>query len=146
MPYKRDGAVKICYLLVRSPLLNVARACLTCHRYPETEIVARAQAIQDRTQSLLKLGEQAHLDLIGEIETAQKQGVSDERLQAARDLHRRAQWRLDFVAAENSMGFHAPQESARILAEAIDFARQGQNEALRAQNGAKSEPVTNSDK
>jgi len=24
------------------------------------------------------------------------------------------------------MGFHAPQESARILAEAIDFARQGE--------------------
>ena len=24
------------------------------------------------------------------------------------------------------MGFHAPQESARILAEAIDFSRQGQ--------------------
>ena len=24
------------------------------------------------------------------------------------------------------MGFHAPQEAARILAEAIDYARQGQ--------------------
>src|SRR4051794_17937843 len=43
---------------------------------------------------------------------------------SARD--RKAQWRLDFVAVENSMGFHAPQESARILTEAIDFARQGQ--------------------
>jgi nitrite reductase (cytochrome c-552) len=42
---------------------------------------------------------------------------------------RHAQWRLDFVAAENSMGFHAPQELARILAEAIDYARQGQREA-----------------
>ncbi|MDP1662380.1 MAG: ammonia-forming cytochrome c nitrite reductase subunit c552, partial [Phycisphaerales bacterium] len=39
---------------------------------------------------------------------------------------RRAQFRTDFVAAENSMGFHAPQEAARILAEAIDYARQGQ--------------------
>ena len=41
-------------------------------------------------------------------------------------LQRKAQWRLDFVAAENSMGFHAPQETARVLAEAIDYARQGQ--------------------
>jgi cytochrome c nitrite reductase small subunit len=40
--------------------------------------------------------------------------------------HWKAQWRLDFVSAENSMGFHAPQEVARILAEAIDYARQGQ--------------------
>jgi nitrite reductase (cytochrome c-552) len=37
-----------------------------------------------------------------------------------------AQFRLDFVQAENSAGFHAPQEAAGILGEAIDFARQGQ--------------------
>jgi nitrite reductase (cytochrome c-552) len=30
------------------------------------------------------------------------------------------------------MGFHAPQEVARILAESIDYARQGQREAERA--------------
>ena len=33
---------------------------------------------------------------------------------------------LDFVEAENSTGFHAPQEAQRILAESIDYARQGQ--------------------
>jgi hypothetical protein len=45
--------------------------------------------------------------------------------------HRKAQWRLDIVAAENSMGFHTPQELARILGEVIDHARQGQLEAER---------------
>ena len=40
----------------------------------------------------------------------------------------------DFVAAENSMGFHAPQEAARILGEAIDYARQGQISALKAES------------
>jgi nitrite reductase (cytochrome c-552) len=30
------------------------------------------------------------------------------------------------TAAENSTGFHAPQEAARILGESINFARQGQ--------------------
>jgi len=29
------------------------------------------------------------------------------------------------------MGFHTPQELARILAESIDYARQGQREAER---------------
>ena len=29
------------------------------------------------------------------------------------------------------MGFHAPQEAARILGEAIDYGRQGQLELLR---------------
>jgi nitrite reductase (cytochrome c-552) len=41
-------------------------------------------------------------------------------------LQRAAQWRLDFVAAENSMGFHAPQEMARILGESIDLSRQAE--------------------
>lgn len=31
------------------------------------------------------------------------------------------------------MGFHAPQEAARILAESIDYARQGQAAAQRVQ-------------
>jgi nitrite reductase (cytochrome c-552) len=59
-------------------------------------------------------------------------GVSEKALAGALALHRKAQFRFDFVAAENSMGFHAPQESSRILAEAIDFARQGQIAALSA--------------
>ena len=45
------------------------------------------------------------------------------------ELQRAAQWRLDFVAAENSMGFHAPQETARILGESIDLSRQAQVKA-----------------
>jgi nitrite reductase (cytochrome c-552) len=64
--------------------------------------------------------------LIKELEAAKKAGATDEQLKAARELQRRAQFRIDFINAENSMGFHAPQESARILGEAIDYARQGQ--------------------
>lgn len=50
----------------------------------------------------------------------------DAVLAPARDAQRRAQFFLDFIEAENSIGFHAPQEAARILGEAINFARQGQ--------------------
>jgi nitrite reductase (cytochrome c-552) len=35
---------------------------------------------------------------------------------------------VDFIEAENSMGFHASQEAARILARSIDFSRRGQLE------------------
>jgi nitrite reductase (cytochrome c-552) len=45
------------------------------------------------------------------------------------ELQRASQWRLDMVAAENSMGFHAPQEMARLLAESIDLSRQAQVKA-----------------
>jgi nitrite reductase (cytochrome c-552) len=33
---------------------------------------------------------------------------------------------VDFIESENSTGFHAPQEAARILGESINFSRKGQ--------------------
>jgi len=54
--------------------------------------------------------------------------ATDEQLAPARDFQRKAQFYLDFIEAENSMGFHAPQEAARILGESIDFTRRGQRE------------------
>jgi nitrite reductase (cytochrome c-552) len=130
MPYAREGATKVSDHWVRSPLLNINRACQTCHRLPEAEIKARVDLIQDRNHELLQRGGVAIVDLIDAIVAAKAAGATDEQLEAARQLQRRAQWRLDFIAAENSMGFHAPQEAARILGEAIDYARQGQVEAL----------------
>jgi nitrite reductase (cytochrome c-552) len=48
------------------------------------------------------------------------------QLAEARAFQRKAQFHLDFAEAENSTGFHAPQESMRILTSSLDFARKGQ--------------------
>jgi nitrite reductase (cytochrome c-552) len=132
MPYQRVGAVKVSDHHVRSPMLNVNRACQTCHRYPEDEIRARVDAVQARTRELLDRAEDACVDLIREIEAAKARGADDAQLAEARKLHRAAQWRADFVLSENSRGFHAPQEAARVLGQAIDLARQGQLKAALA--------------
>lgn len=126
MPYVREGALKISDHQVRSPLLNVSRSCQTCHRFPEEEIKARVTAIQDRTKALMDRAEDAVVNLINDIAAAKKAGVDEAKLKPIYELQRKAQWRVDFVNAENSMGFHAPQEAARILGEAIDYGRQGQ--------------------
>lgn len=126
MPYKREGAIKISDHHVRSPMLNVARACQTCHRYEEAEIRGRVKVIQDRTSGMMKNAEKAVKALIDDLQTARTRNVAEPVLRKAQDFHRKAQWRLDFIMAENSMGFHAAQESARILGEAADLARQGQ--------------------
>ena len=132
MPYQRVGALKVSDHWVRSPLLNINRACQTCHAVPEQELAGRVLTIQDRHYALLQRAATATTDMLDAIVAAKKTGASEADLKKAAGLHRKAQWRLDFVAAENSMGFHAPQEMARILGEAIDFARQGQLEAERA--------------
>ncbi|WP_425616116.1 ammonia-forming cytochrome c nitrite reductase subunit c552 [Anatilimnocola sp. NA78] len=131
MPYQRDGASKVSDHWVRSPLLNINRACQTCHHFPEEEIKSRVEAIQQRNFDLLQRGGAALMDQLDAIAEAKKQGATPEQLKPSLELQRQAQWRLDFIAAENSMGFHAPQEAARILAEAADLARQGQIAALK---------------
>ena len=131
MPYERVGALKVSDHWVRSPLLNLNRACQPCHAVPEKELESRVLTIQDRHHALLQRAARATTDMLDAIGAARKAGAGERELQAAADQHRKAQWRLDFVAAENSMGFHAPQELARILGEVIDHARQGQLEAER---------------
>ena len=131
MPYQRDGATKVSDHWVRSPLLNINRACQTCHHFPEEELQARVDRIQERNRGLLQRAGQALMDQLDAILAARKQGATEEQLRPALELQRKAQWRLDFIAAENSMGFHAPQEASRVLAEAADYARQGQVAALK---------------
>jgi len=126
MPYKREGALKISDHHVRSPLLNINRACQTCHQWPEDELKARVETIQARTFELRNLAMEALVDLINDLKSARAANKTDAALAASRNFQRRAQFLLDFVEAENSTGFHAPQEAARILGQSINFSRQGQ--------------------
>jgi nitrite reductase (cytochrome c-552) len=126
MPFKREGAMKISDHHVRSPLLNINRACQTCHHVSEEELKDRAQANQQRVFDLRNRAMNAVVALIADLKSAKDAGRDDASLWPARYLHRRAQFLLDFVEAENSTGFHAPQEAGRLLAESIDAARQGQ--------------------
>jgi nitrite reductase (cytochrome c-552) len=131
MPYMRDGSVKISDHWQRSPLTNLNNACQTCHQQDEETLRLRITTIQDRTAQLLRLTEEALLEAMDAIVAAQDAGATDEQLEEARYLHRRASLRWDFVSSENSTGFHSPQEAARILGMAIDFARQAQLAAER---------------
>ena len=123
MPYKRVGAMKISDHHIQSPLLNINQSCQTCHKASETELKFRAETIQQRTFDLRNLAMDALMDVINEIEKAKTAGRPDAELVSARDFQRKAQFYLDFVEAENSMGFHAPAEAARILGESMNFSR-----------------------
>ena len=126
MPYTRVGALKISDHHVRSPVLNINHACQTCHKWSEEELRGRVETNQARVFGLRNTSMDALLDLIQDIQTAKAAGKTDEQLAAARDYQRKAQFYLDFVEAENSTGFHAPQEAGRILGESINFSRKGQ--------------------
>ena len=131
MPYVREGSLKVTDHWIRSPILHVNESCQTCHKQDEQALLDRISTIQNKTAELSRSTETALLDAMEAIKAAKAAGATDEQLTDARWLYRRAQLRWDFVFSENSTGFHSPQESARVLANAIDFARQAQLSAVK---------------
>jgi nitrite reductase (cytochrome c-552) len=124
MPYRTEGGVKFTDHHVQSPLNNVANSCAVCHRWSEKEIAERVNAIQDRVYEARLLVETALVKAHFDIAAAMQAKATDAELADARRLVRHAQFRWDYVSAANSMGFHSPQESTRILVVAADEAGQ----------------------
>ena len=107
-------------------MLNINRACQTCHKWSEDELRGRVETIQGRTVALRNWAMDALVALIADIKAAKAAGAPGAAISAALEFQRHGQFYVDFVESENSNGFHAPQEAARILGEAIDYLRQGQ--------------------
>ncbi|MBN2079437.1 MAG: ammonia-forming cytochrome c nitrite reductase subunit c552 [Spirochaetes bacterium] len=140
MPYRRSGSYKISDHDVTSPLKADLRACAQCHTESAPWLREQVFAIQDRTMSLLnragyatagaaKLFERAHAhrDRGGAIDTA--------LYNRAKEAYMQAFLRVVFVNAENSLGFHNPTETTRVLGDAVAYA--GRSEALLRQLLAK---------
>jgi nitrite reductase (cytochrome c-552) len=134
MPYTRDGAAKFSTHDVHSPLLGDSAevACGACHT-DVSYVTARVAEIQKQVRATMDATEDALVAAIQTIEAAAATtDVNNDLLSDARSLHREAQLYWDFIAAENSMGFHNPEEALRILAKSTDLARQAQLKAVQA--------------
>lgn len=140
MPYQREGATKFSSHNVRSPMENINGSCQTCHNIPEGQLRERVSVIQGRTVRLMERAAAAMTDMLDAVLEAKASGATDEQLAEAFEAQRKAMWRLDYISSENSKGFHADQESARILGESIDYSRQAQALALRLR--APTAPIT----
>lgn len=124
MPYRTEGAAKFTDHHVQSPLLNVANSCAVCHRWSEDEIQRRVVGIQTSVREGLDWAERAISFAHYDIAACMEAKVDEADLGEVRDLVRQAQIRWDYVAANNGMGFHAPQECQRILTASVDLAQQ----------------------
>jgi nitrite reductase (cytochrome c-552) len=140
MPYTKVGAFKVSNHRVTSPLKTDLKACVQCHSESPEWLRSQVEAIQDRTVSMLiragyatataaKLFEKAH--------GAQAAGKSIDKAlyDRAKDYYMEAFLRVNFIGAENSVGFHNPAEALRVLGDAVAFA--GSAEALLRQALAK---------
>lgn len=147
MPYKRVGSFKVSDHRITSPLKNNMRACQQCHSESTELLKERVIAIQDRTMSLLlRAGYQTAIaaKLFEKVHQIQKEGkpIDKNLYEKAKDLYIEAFYRVVFIGAENSVGFHNPEEAMRILGDAVSFASKSESllRQILSQAGVKVNP------
>jgi len=133
MPYKRVGSYKISTHDVTSPVKQDFVACAQCHTESADWLKKQVFTIQERTMSLLTRAGYANATaakLFQIVHENQAKGVQvDQNLYAkAKESYMQAFIRLNFVSAENSVGFHNSTEAARILGDSVAYA--GKSETL----------------
>ncbi|HJV65633.1 MAG TPA: ammonia-forming cytochrome c nitrite reductase subunit c552 [Geomonas sp.] len=129
MPVVNANGKKVSDHRIMSPLKNDLIACAACHQEKPEELRAKVLAIQDATMVVyLRTGYAVATDakLFEMANKAEKGGAKlDKALYAeARENYEQAFYRLIFIGAENSTGFHNPKETMRVLNDAARYAAQ----------------------
>ena len=123
MPYISEGGVKYTDHHITSPLANINRTCQTCHRQDaETlrqNVYERQQKIYDFRTHVEKELSAAHI----EAKFAWDKGATAAEMEPVLKDLRKGQWRWDYAVASHGAAFHAPQEVMRLLASAMEYAK-----------------------
>ncbi len=132
MPYTRVGANKVSDHNVTSPLKAGMKACQQCHSQSPEWLASQVVAIQDRTISVMNragYAEAVAAKMFEAVHKAQKEGKTiDQALyDKAKDLYLEALYRVIFIGAENSVGFHNPSEAGRICGDAVAMANKAES-------------------
>ena len=133
MPYTKVGVHKVSDHRVASPLKADLKACMQCHTESPEWLKEQVTAIQDRTVSLMLRSGYATATVAKLFEMAHKAQAEGKNIDKAlydkaKDFYEEAFYRVVYIGAENSVGFHNPTEAARNLGDAVAFA--GKAESL----------------
>lgn len=133
MPYTKVGSKKISSHVWQSPLNNIEQSCTTCHRNGIDWLTSRVKTIQSQVKQTQDLAGEAVVEAINELKISQAAANVDQaKLKEAQELHRQAQWYLDFVVVTNGYGFHNPTETLNNLSTTIDAAHKSAQKAREA--------------
>jgi nitrite reductase (cytochrome c-552) len=126
MPYTIAGVHKVSDHRVMSPVQADMKACKQCHAESPEWLRERVFSIQDRTVSIMiRAGYQAATvaKLLETTHKAQAEGkaIDQQLYDKAKEFYEEAFYRVLFIGAENSIGFHNPPEGLRILGDSVAF-------------------------
>ncbi|MDP1902771.1 MAG: ammonia-forming cytochrome c nitrite reductase subunit c552 [Pseudomonadota bacterium] len=109
-----------------SPRYNLKAACLTCHKeWNEKEAKYHMEAIQGYTRGKMAKAEFWLAELIDWINKAKEAGVSPDALDKAYDYQYDGTLYWEWWTAENSDGFHNPDDARESLTRSIDASQDG---------------------
>lgn len=128
MPYKTEGGVKFTDHHIQSPLNNIENSCFVCHREKTQTLLEDVYVRQDKIEELRHLAEKALASAHIEAKIAWDNGATEAEMKPALQLIRHSQWRWDWVAAANALGFHSPVEAMRVLGTSIQKAEEARKE------------------
>jgi nitrite reductase (cytochrome c-552) len=119
MPYRSEGGVKFTDHHIQSPLNNIENSCTVCHREKTEKLLKNVTDRQDKIVELKRIAERTLAAAHIEAKTAWDNKATEEEMKPVLKLIRQGQWRWDWMAASNGMGFHSPVEAMRVLGNAI---------------------------
>ncbi|MHC1775453.1 MAG: ammonia-forming cytochrome c nitrite reductase [Lentimicrobium sp.] len=119
MPYKREGGMKFTNHKIQSPLANISESCQVCHRESEAKLMSNVLERQGKVEELRRITEKNLARVHIEAKIAWDNGATEAEMKPVLQLIRHAQWRWDWVAAANGLGFHSPVEALRVLGTSI---------------------------
>lgn len=127
MPPVKAGEGQVSDHQVTSPLKNGMKACRQCHEESPQAMRDKVIAIQDRAVSQLIRSGYATATVAKLFEIANKTKGTGKTIDLAlydqaKDAYLEAFYRVVFIGAENSVGFHNPPETERVLSDAAAYA------------------------
>lgn len=129
MPETGTGDARTANHDIMSPLkLNMA-ACAKCHADSPEVMRDKVIAIQDKSaEHLMRAGyavaANAKLIELVNSQVATQSAEVKPAYDQAKDAYLEAFYRVNYMGAENSVGFHNPAEADRILADALNYSAQ----------------------
>ncbi len=117
---KKTGKVYTSHFAV-TPRVQLKETCLKCHSgWTEEQARYAIDSVKDYIKGKMRKAEFWLSALIDKYAEAKKAGVSEDVLQEARRLHDIAHINWEWWTAENSDGFHNPEEAREALTRSID--------------------------
>lgn len=111
-----------------SPLKTPEESCGKCHSNNLNDIVLKVESIQtDIHQKEVEVSDMLVKLTMDFAKAIEDRKLDDESINQLRDLHRKAQYRWDFVFVENSTGFHNEEKATNALDEAKAYAQEALN-------------------